>query len=155
MKNTMLFLTVILFTLLSVNSFAGSGKLEGHSNTEFGAYTLTPSNQMVVVDNVAHKTWNLTYSGSDAAYVVFLTPKENGEFTYTVRKDNFEIQYAKSGTNFGVQLVDPSSRTIKKKTIMDQMNYTNFTNQSVITSNEKSQDEYLGLVACFMPLLFK
>lgn len=153
MKRTILILAVVLFSTLTLQSFAVN-TLTGSTPTEFGNYTLTPSSNMVVINNVAYKTWDLTYSGNNQKYQVFFAPGENGSCCFTVRNENFEIQYAKQSTGFGVRVVDPEKRMLKKKDVMKQIDYDQFVSQLVLTSNEKTQEEYLGLVACFMPLLF-
>ncbi|MFA9390282.1 MAG: hypothetical protein ACERKD_10760 [Prolixibacteraceae bacterium] len=154
MKRTILILAVVLFTTFSVQSFAAANTLKGSTLSEFGNYSLVPSDQLVVINNVAYKTWDLTYSGTDQKYQVFYAPGNNGECCFTVRSNNFEIQYAKQLNGFGVRVVDPAKRTMKKKDIMKQIEYNQFVSQLVLTPNEKTQEEYLGIVACFMPLLF-
>ena len=72
-----------------------------------------------------------------------------------VRSDNFEIQYAKSDEGFGAKFVDAENRTVKKKDLMKQIDLEKLEMQKVLTNKVKSEEEYLGLVACFMPMLFK
>ena len=155
MKNTILILAVVLFSSFASASLAtNSDTLEGATLSVFGKYTITPSNQVVVIDNVAYKTWDLNYSGTNKKYQIIYSPGADGNCCFVVRGEGFEIQYAKRVDGFGVKLVDPDKRTLKKKEVMSQIDYDKFVNQTVLTSNEKSVEEYLGLVACFMPLLF-
>ena len=154
MKRTILILAVVLLSTISLSSFASVNTLKGSTLTEFGNYTLAPATNMVVIDNVAYKTWTLTYSGTNEKYEVFYAPGEEGQCCFVVRNDKFEIQYAKQGNKFGVKLVDQGKRNLKKKEVMKQIDYDQFVSQLVITTNEKTEEEYLGLVACFMPLLF-
>ena len=153
MKNTVLILAVVIFSSLASLSFASADTLEGATLSNFGEYTIAPSNY-VVIDNVAYKTWDLTYSGTDKKYQIIYSPGEEGNCCFMVRSEGFEIQYAKRSNGFGVKLVDPEKRTVKKKEVMSQIDYSKFVNQTVLTTNDKSVEEYLGLVACFMPLLF-
>lgn len=154
MKRITLLLTAVLFCAVTFQSFATSNTLQGSSLTAFGNYTLVPSQNMVVINNVAYKTWDLKYSGTNEHYQVFFAPGENGQCCITVRNDHFEIQYAKEGNSFGVRLADVEKRTMKKKDVMKQIEYEKFVSQLVLTTSNKSTEEYLGLVACFMPLLF-
>ena len=154
MKRTILILSVVLLSTISLSGLAAVNTLKGSTLTEFGNYTLVPATNVVVIDNVAYKTWQLTYSGTDETYEVFCVPGENGQCCFVVRNDKFEIQYAKQGSKFGVKLVDVGRRNLKKKDVMKQIDYDKFVSQLVITPNEKTEEEYLGLVACFMPLLF-
>lgn len=154
MKRTILIVAIVLLSTVSFSSFAAYNTLKGNTTTKFGSYTLTPATNMVVIDDVAYKTWNLAYSGSQEQYQVIYSPGLNGECCFIVRNDKFEIQYKKQSNKFGVKLVDTDKRTLKKKEVMTQINYDQFVSQLVLTANNKTEEEYLGLVACFMPLLF-
>jgi hypothetical protein len=46
-------------------------------------------------------------------------------------------------------------RTMNKKEVMKAIDYDNFTRQMLLTSKEKSVEEYLGLLACYMPQLIE
>ncbi|MDA3928157.1 MAG: hypothetical protein PF541_04320 [Prolixibacteraceae bacterium] len=154
MKHTILILAVLLASTFSTHVFASVNTIEGNTNTEFGNYILTPSDDFVVIDNVAYKTWDLTYSANNKNYKVIYSPKKDGECCFVVRNEDFEIKYAKQVNGFGVMLVEPGNRTIKKRAIMNQIEYEKFVSQLVLTTKDKTEEEYLGLVACFMPLLF-
>lgn len=154
MKRTLIILAVVLFSAFSLQSFATASTLQGSTFTDFGNYSLVPSDEVVVIKNVAYKKWNLNYSGNHEQFEVLVAPGIDGSCCITVRNDNFEISYANHANGFGVRLVDPSQRNINKKDVMKKINYEQFVSQQLITSNPKSAEEYLGLVACFMPLLF-
>ena len=153
MKNTILILTVFVLSSFYLNAQAVN-TLEGNTLTEFGKYTITPSENYVVVDDVAYKTWDLYYAGTQKSYQIIYKPGVNERCCFTIKSDDFEIQYAKQSKGFGVKLVEAGNRTIKKKEIMSKIDYDKFVNQIVLTSKDKTVEEYLGLVACFMPLLF-
>lgn len=153
MKNTILTLVFVFISAITTYSFANENSITGNSNTTFGEYTLEPSAEMVVINDVAYKTWKLTYSNTGENFVVFCSKDAQGKCVYTVRNSSFEIAYVKNGQNFGVQLVDQEMRTIKKRVIMDKINYDRYVSQLVLTTSEKNEKEYLGLVACFLPLL--
>ena len=73
MKNTILILTVFAFSSFSL--FAKEvNTLQGSTLTEFGNYTITPSENYVVIDNVAYKTWDLSYSGCEKYFQVLYKP---------------------------------------------------------------------------------
>jgi len=154
MKNKALTLTLVILFVSTISSLAAFQKLEGETFTKFGTYVLTETDNFVVINNVAYKTWDLTYANNDQKYQVLIAPGQGKDCCFVVRGENFEIQYARQGNEFGVNLVDQERRTLKKKEVMSQINPDNFTKQSVLTTSEKTVEEYLGLVACFMPLLF-
>lgn len=153
-KNTILIFAVLVLTALSTTSFANANTLNGSTLTEFGNYTLTPSENCVVINNVAYKTWDLTYSGNNKKYQVLYSPTADGNCCFLVRGEDFEIQYANQTNGFGVKIVDAGMRSVSKKAVMKQIDYDKFVSQLVLTTKDKSEEEYLGLVACFMPLLF-
>jgi len=154
MKNIIIVIAIIVFTLIAPLLNASPVILSGESQTQFGQYQLTPSSSSVVIDDVAYKTWELSYSGTNEKYILFCEHGKDGACCFTIRNEKFEIQYAVSLSEFGVRLVDPDKRTISKKEVMKQISVGAFESQSVLTTNQKSEEEYLGLIACFMPLLF-
>jgi hypothetical protein len=154
MKRTLFILAVVLFSAFSLQSFASVNTLQGSTFTEFGNYTLVPANEVVVINNVAYKKWDLNYSGNQEKFEVLVAPGIDGNCCITVRNEHFEISYANNGSGFGVRLVDTAQRSLTKKEVMKQIDYDKFVSQQVLTTNPKSAEEYLGLVACFMPLLF-
>jgi hypothetical protein len=156
MKRVTFLLALVLASMVTFGSYSSVSFLEGESNTTFGKYTLTASDQIVVIDNVAYQTWKLNYENSSEEYCVFYAPGANGKCCFVVRCGNdFEVQYSKDEKGFGVSLVDPSMRTMNKKEVMKAIDYDNFTRQMLLTSKEKSVEEYLGLLACYMPQLIE
>ena len=154
MKNTIIVVAILVFTMIARLVNANPVILTGDSQTKFGVYQLSSSPNSVVIGDVAFKTWELTYTGSSEKFLLFLVPGNDGDSSFIVRNDKFEIQYTISYEKFGVTWVDPEKRTVKKKEVMKQINLNSFESQTVLTSNQKTEEEYLGLIACFMPLLF-
>jgi hypothetical protein len=153
MKNTILLIAVLVATLVFSLKPSKASTLTGESQTMFGNYSLTPSNESVVINSVAYKTWTLTYPNANKSFTVFYVKGIDDCCNFIVRNEKFEIQYSKKDGRFGVKLVDTEMRNLKKKEVLDQIDYSKFVSQQVLTSNKKTQDEYLGLIACFMPLL--
>lgn len=154
MKNIILAIAIAVFMLVA-NFVNASETLSGNSLTKFGTYQLVSSSSSVVIDDVAYKTWDLTYSGSPEQYKLFLIPGKEGDCCFTVRGNDFEIRYSVSYNNFGAKLVDPAFRTIPRKELMKKLNNEQLQLQEVIVADPKTEEEYLGLIACFMPLLMK
>lgn len=155
MKNAVFILTLVIFALFSTSGMANTEQLKGNTLSDFGSYTLTESSNVVVINNVAYRAWDLQYSGSSEKFQVLYSPGSDSQCCFMVRNDHFEIQYAKKpGGGFGVELLDSDKRSLKKREVMSMVNYDQFVNQTVLTSKDKTVEEYLGLVACFMPLLF-
>jgi hypothetical protein len=154
MKNTILVIAIFVFTMIATLVNANPVVLTGDSKTKFGTYQLTSSSNSIVVNDVAYKTWELCYSGCQEKFLLFLIPGKDGNCSFTVRNEKFEVQYAFTNNKFGIKWVDPEKRTIKKNEVMKQVLTDSFESQLVLTTSQKSEVEYLGLIACFMPLLF-
>lgn len=149
MKNT-----ILLFAVLFISGALSAGnRMTGNTSTSYGNYTLLKQEQLVVSNNVAYRAWTLNYEGLGKSFTVLYSPGVDGQCSFIVKNDQFEIQYAVVDGNFGAKLVDPSNRTIKKKEILKQVNNEQLMMQSRLTSNPKSVEEYLGLVACYLPHL--
>lgn len=156
MKRITFLLAMVLTSMITFGSYSSVNFLEGDSNTDFGKYTITASDQVVVIDNVAYQTWKLNYENNLEEYCVFYAPGTDGQCCFVVRCGaEFEVQYAKDEKGFGVRLVDPAMRMMSKKEAMKAINYDNFTRQMLLTSKDKSVEEYLGLLACYMPQLIE
>jgi hypothetical protein len=154
MRNTILVVVIIVFTIITTVLKANPVVLTGDSQTKFGIYQISSASNSVVIDDVAYKTWELCYSGCQEKYLVFVTPGKDGNCNFTVRNEKFEIQYAISNEKFGINWVDQDKRTIKKNDVKKLIKTGSFESQTVLTTNQKTEEEYLGLIACFMPLLF-
>ncbi|HKK80652.1 MAG TPA: hypothetical protein VJ909_00300 [Prolixibacteraceae bacterium] len=154
MKRVTFLLALVLASMVTMGSFSSVNHLEGDSNTSLGKYTISASDEVVVIDNVAYQTWKLNYENSTEAYCVLYAPGIDGQCCFVVRcGEEFEVQYSKDQNGFGVRLVDPAMRTIKRKEAMKSINMDRFKQQMVLTSKDKTVEEYLGLLACYMPLL--
>jgi hypothetical protein len=152
MKNIIIVIAIAIATLIA-NFVNASETLSGNTLTKFGTYQLKPSATTVVIDDVAFKTWELTYSDIPEKFVLFAAPEKDGSCEYTVRGKDFEIGYKVSYDEFGAQFVAPKFKTIARKEITKKINADQLRSQELISSEPKTEAEYLGLIACFMPLL--
>jgi hypothetical protein len=155
MKNIILVIAIFVFSLVASVLKANPVTLSGESQTQFGTYQLIPSSNMIVIDDVAYKSWELSYSGTKEKYQLFLVPGPLGSCCYNVRGDGFEIRYTLESGSFGAKLVDQPFKTVPHKDLITKLNKANLLTQEVISTTQKSEGEYLGLIACFMPLLMK
>ncbi len=86
---------------------------------------------------------------------MFYAPGVDGQCCFVVRCGAFEVQYSNDKKGFGVRAVNDAMQTMKKKDAMKAINYEKFVNQVVLTTKKKSIEEYLGLMACYMPMLLE
>ncbi|HPR30823.1 MAG TPA: hypothetical protein PLK12_01955 [Prolixibacteraceae bacterium] len=153
MKNTLLFIALMAMGFVALSARPDTDVLSGESSTRFGNYQLTPAPNCTVINDVAYKTWNLSYSNSPEQFQVLVSSGIDGQCCMIIRNDHFEIQYAHKDGGFGAAMVETPFRQIRKKELMKQLNYENFLSQQLLTRGPKTQEEYLGLAACFLPLL--
>ena len=72
-----------------------------------------------------------------------------------MKSDEFEVQYACNNGIFGVKKLEKRFREIPEAEMSAKLNRVSYYGQRVISTQQKSQDEYLGLIACYLPDLIK
>jgi hypothetical protein len=150
---TKLFILTICIAVLSMGATADikDGKaMTGSSLTDFGRYTLVNSNAPMVVDNQVLKTYELTYENA-ANPILIGVVKEKDCKTFIVRSDEFEIEYTCIKGVFGVKKMEQKYASLPKAEVDSKMNKVSYYSQRVICQNNKSEDELLGLIACYFP----
>lgn len=154
MKTKLLILTICLALVsLGVSAKINDSKaLTGNSLTEFGKYSITASNAPMVVNNEVVKTFDLSYENTANAIQIGVV-KADGCMAYIVRSDDFEIQYSCKKGVFGVKKIESQYQTLPKEEMDAKLNRVSFLAQRVICTNKKSEDELLGLIACYFPAL--
>ncbi len=151
MKHKFFITAVLLFT---ISTLWANQKIEGNTYTTYGNYTLTETDNVIVIDNVAYKIWDLCYQKCKEKYQILCAPGDTKNCFFIVRGEDFEVQYSSSNKGFGAKLVDKSFRSVKKELVMHKIDQNKLINQGVLTDKDQTSEEYLGLIACFMPLLF-
>ena len=151
MKHKVFIAVVLLF---SISALWANQKIEGNTNTTYGNYTLTETDNVIVINNVAYKIWDLCYQKCEEKFQILCAPCNTKNSFFIVRGEDFEIEYSSNNRGFGAKLVDKSLQSVKKQLIMRKIDQNKLINQGVLTDKVQSSEEYLGLIACFMPLLF-
>lgn len=152
---TKLFILTICVALVSLGASAKikDGKtLTGNSLTEFGKYTIVVSDAPMVINNEVVKTYDLMYENTVNPVRVGLV-QEKQCTTFVVRTDDFEIQYSCNKGVFGVKKIESRFQTLPKEEMNAKLNRVSYFAQRVICTNKKSEDELLGLIACYFPAL--
>lgn len=152
---TKLFLFSICAMLISLGTTARmkDGKaLTGHSLTEFGKYTIVKSDAPMVINDTDLETYDLVYEKTKNPIRVGLV-KEDKCTTFIVRSDEFEIEYKCNNGVFGVKKIEERFQELPKEANNAKLNKVGYFSQRVICQNNKSEDELLGLIACYFPNL--
>ena len=154
MKTKILLLTIcatLVGTMASAKIKDGRA-LMGNSLTDFGKYTIVNSDVPMVIDDKAITTYDLTYENTSETFRIGLV-KEKKCTHFIVRSGGFEIQYACNKGVFGVKKIEKRFAEIPKEEIDAKLDRVSYFSQRIICRNEKSEDELLGLIACYFPNL--
>jgi hypothetical protein len=152
---TRLFILTICVALASLGASAkikDAKALTGNSLTEFGKYTIVASDEPMVINNEAVKTYDLKYENTINQVRVGLVQEEQCTI-FVVRTDDFEIQYSCNKGVFGVRKIESRFQTLPKEVLDAKLDRVNYFSQRVICTNKKSEEELLGLIACYFPKL--
>lgn len=148
-----LFILTICFAVLGMGASAEikDGKaMTGSSLTDFGRYTLVNSNTPMVVNNQVLKTFELTYENTTNPIIIGVVNEKDCK-TFIVRSDEFEVEYTCTKGVFGVKKMEKKYASLPKEGVDAKMNKVSYYSQRVICQNKKSEDELLGLIACYFP----
>ena len=154
MKTKLFILTICaVFVSLATTANIKDGKaLTGNSLTEFGKYTIMVSDVPMVINDEAVKTYELSYENTNEPVMIGVVQGEEC-VKFIVRSEEFEVQYTCNKGVFGVKKIESQYQTLSKETLDAKLDRVNYFAQRVICTNKKSEDELLGLIACYFPKL--
>lgn len=148
---------LVLFTVcIAVLSLCASAKIKdgkamtGNSLSEFGKYTITVADAPMVHKNQVLKTYELNYENTNNPIRIGVV-NEKACKTFIVRNDEFEIEYTCNKGVFGVKKIEKRFQELPKEEMEMKLNKVGYYAQRVICQNKKSEDDYLGLIACYFP----
>lgn len=153
-KNCILTLCLLLTVFFAVAKEKGTSLISGQSLTELGQYNIQASNDAMQVGNEFLKTYELSYSNFDSPVQIGVK-KTKMCMNFIVRTDNFEVEYVCNKHVFGVKRVGKEYQTVSTENINKLLNNEAFFHQRVISQNPKTEEELLGLIACYFPSLVK
>ena len=150
--------TIILVLCTALLSMGANAKIKdgkamtGSSLTDFGKYTIVKSADPIVVNGEELKTYDLMYENtSNTVRVGVLQEKKCTSFI--VKSDVFEVQYVCNKGVFGVKKIEPRFQELPKEANEAKLDRVSYYAQRVICQNNKTEDELLGLIACYFPNL--
>lgn len=154
---------LVLFSIcLAILSMGATAKIKdgkamtGNSLTEFGKYTIVNSQAPMVYQDQVLETFELTYENTSAPVRIgILCEDEKKCKTFIVRTEEFEIEYACRNNVFGVKKMESRFQELPKEEMELKLDKVAYYAQRVICQNKKSQDDLLGLIACYFPDLIK
>jgi hypothetical protein len=156
MKTKLAFVVVslLMVSLCAVAKEKGSTVISGQSLTELGQYTINLSPEVIKIDDEVLDTYQLVYSESNAKILIGVKKTKKCR-NFIVRTDGFEIEYICNKHVFGVKKVNEKYRKVDLAIVNAKLDNSQYYTQSVISQNPKNEEELLGLIACYFPLLIK
>jgi len=153
-KLGILTLSLLLVCLFTTAKEKGTSLISGQSLTELGQYTIDMSSEALTIGNEALKTYELKYSNCDTPVLIGVK-KTKKCMNFIVRTNNFEVEYICNKHVFGVKRINSEYQTVAPEVISEMLDKVDYYAQRVITQNPKSEEELLGLIACYFPSLIK
>lgn len=152
-------LGILTMCLLLVALFAsakekGASLISGQSLTELGQYSIRSSTEAMTVGDEMLKTYELNYTNSDSPVLIGVKKTKKCK-SFIVRTDKFEVEYVCNKNVFGVKRINKEYQTISTAVINQMLDNADFYSQRVISQYPKSDEELLGLIACYFPSLIK
>ena len=153
---TKLFLLAVCVAILSMGAVAADIKdgqaMTGNSLSDFGKYTIVNAESPMVYEDQVLQTYELTYEKTAKPIRIgVLEEKDLKCKTFIVRTDEFEIEYACRNNVFGVKKIEKRFQELPKEEMEMKLNKVGYYAQRVICQKKKSEDELLGLIACYFP----
>jgi hypothetical protein len=152
---TKIFILTICAALIGVSASAkikDGRALSGNSLTELGKYKVVNAEAPMVINDKAVTTYDLTYENTSETIRIGLV-KDGKCLNYIVRTGDFEMQYTCNKGMFGVKKTEKRFQEIPKDEVNVKLDKVSYYSQRVICQNKKSEDELLGLIACYFPAL--
>jgi len=156
MKTKLGILSMFMLLVFMITSAKGEGTtiLNGQSLTELGQYTIRTSDEPMNIGNEVFKTYELNYANIDSPILIGVK-KTKKCMNFIVRTDNFEVEYVCNKHVFGVKRINKDYQTVSREKIDQMMDNADFYTQRIISQYPKTEEELLGLIACYFPSLLK
>lgn len=142
-KNLIVQVMLIVFTLISVNVWAGN---EESFNSN---YKISPDQNFVPTSDF-QKSWEIAYGESNTPVHVFLKETKKGQ-EYLVRTRYFEVKYVNGSNGFGVRMVNASEKTINEALNSAVLNIKSVNTQKCISIQPIGNEQVLNMIASYLP----
>lgn len=151
---------IALFMLALLTTAASPPKYEaivtsGSSLTELGDYTIIPSDKSLVIKGESYRTYQLIYEFANKPVIIGIHELNETCRNFVIQTEDFTIVYICQNHVFGSSKTESIYSYYGNKvdhTILDpRQKYA----QRVITTNDQTEIQLLGLIACYFPDLLK
>jgi len=142
-KNLFVQVMLIVFTLISVNVWAGN---EDTSNSN---YKISPDLNFTPTSGF-QKSWEIAYGEAKTPVHVYLKETKKGQ-EYIVRTKYFEVKYVNGSKGFGAKMVSSSEITVSESLNAAVLNAKSLDGQECISPNAVAEDHVLEMIASYLP----
>jgi hypothetical protein len=128
--------------------------LKGDTQSALGKYVIEKTDDLVEIEGKALPTYVIRFENSDQTVTVAVDKDEKRKIkNYIVLGDNLNIEYKCKEAYFGVSLLEEKYLKSGLKSETEKLNRGAYYHQKVLTRNNPSQRNCLGLIACYYPIL--
>jgi hypothetical protein len=142
-KNLFVHVLLVVFTLISINVWAGN------DDSMNSTYKISPDLNFNPTSSF-QKSWEIAYGEAKSPVHVFLKETKKGR-EYVVRTKYFEVKYVNGSNGFGVRMVSGSESTVKEALNTAVLNEASLNNQKRISAEAISEDRVLEMIASYLP----
>jgi hypothetical protein len=142
-KNLFVQMMLVVFTLISINVWAGNEEAFNSNFKISPDLNYSPSAGF-------QKSWEIAYGESQTPVHVFMKETKKGQ-EYTVRTKYFEVKYVNGTQGFGVRLVNGTESTVSESLNAAVLNPAQLNNQKRISSEAVGNDKVLEMIASYLP----
>jgi hypothetical protein len=142
-KNGFVHVMLVVFTLISINVWAGNAESFNSNYKISPDLNFTPNSDF-------QKSWEIAYGESKTPVHVFMKETKNGQ-EYLVRTGYFEVKYINGRNGFGAKMVKASESTVSESLNATVLNAAAINNQKCISNVAISDDQVLEMIASYLP----
>jgi len=153
MKNVFSLSTV--FIAAFAVAIAGQVVIKGKTHSALGVFTVEKSTEFISIDGQELETYIITYENSEKQVKVAIDKNDKNCKKYLVCCEDLSIQYVCRENYFGVEKLDRKYIKEGYQTNVYKMNQGSFYHQKIITREDKTDRNCLGLIAVYYPQLLR
>jgi hypothetical protein len=142
-KNLFVHVMLVVFTLISINVWAGNEESFNSNYKISPDLNYSPSSGF-------QKSWEIAYGESKTPVHVLMKDTKKGQ-EYLVRTKYFEVKYVNGAQGFGVKMVNSSESTVSEVLNTAVLNQTQLNSQKCISSEAIGSDRVLEMIASYLP----
>ncbi len=154
MKAKLAILVVIFLCIASIGKTSEHGVIRGDSMTTLGEFSITPALFPLEISGTTFETHLLKYENAKRPIRIGVETKKKC-VNFIVKGPNFEIEYICDKGVFGAKPISELYQEIKENVNMVVVDKHQLDCQKVISMTEKSNEELLSLIACYLPMLIR